>query len=244
MSDLFCFPRTAVAALAVGSAIAIAAPNGANANTFSFGIYNLTQSDAFGTGAFGTVTVSDLGSGVADIAVSVAPNFIVDTGGHFPLTFSLAGGTVNQSTLSSPYSLVTPTPAGGFANAPFGNFTSAIQSSCTQGASPPCQTANGQGFDFHVTGFTGLNPATNLYNNLAILFAVDIFNTTCTVTADNSCTGVVGAIAQTTGGGGQQGQTPLPAALPLMGSMLGAGYLVSIWRRRRSRSGAAKFAVT
>jgi hypothetical protein len=30
--------------------------------------------------------------------------------------------------------------------------------------------------------------------------------------------------------------TPLPAALPLMGSVLGAGYLVSMWRRRRPRN--------
>jgi hypothetical protein len=32
--------------------------------------------------------------------------------------------------------------------------------------------------------------------------------------------------------------TPLPAALPLMGSVLGAGYLVSMWRRRRSSDGS------
>jgi hypothetical protein len=41
-------------------------------------------------------------------------------------------------------------------------------------------------------------------------------------------------------GTGNQNTTPLPAALPLMGTVLGAGYLVSAWRRRRS--GSADFA--
>ena len=241
MKDLSAFARTASTALAVGSVMAIAAPSAGNANTFSFGTYDLTLSNAFGTGSFGTVTVSDLGSGLADIAVSVAPNYVVDTGGHFPLTFSLAGGTVDTASFSNThYSLHTASAS--FSNDPFSTFTSAIQSNCG-GADPTCQADNGHGFDFHVTGFTGLNTATNLFNNVAILFAVDIFNKSCTVTSDNACTGVVGAGAQVTGGGGQ-GQTPLPAALPLMGSMLGAGYLVSMWRRRRSGSDSSTFAAT
>jgi hypothetical protein len=242
MKDLSAFARTASAALAVGSVMAVAAPSAGNANTFSFGTYDLTLSNAFGTGSFGTVTVSDLTGGVADIAVNVAPNYVVDTGGHFPLTFSLAGGTVVTTSFSNThYSL--DTASGPFSNDPFSSFTSAIQSDCTDGASSTCQTENGHGFDFKVTGFTGLNTATNLFNNVAILFAVDIFNTSCTITSNNGCTGVVGASAQVTGGG-HQGQTPLPAALPLMGSLLGAGYLVSMWRRRRSGSDSSTFAAT
>jgi hypothetical protein len=38
------------------------------------------------------------------------------------------------------------------------------------------------------------------------------------------------------------GQTPLPAALPLMGTVLGAGYLVSKWRRRRGAAGSTTIA--
>jgi hypothetical protein len=38
-------------------------------------------------------------------------------------------------------------------------------------------------------------------------------------------------------------QTPLPAALPLMGTVVGAWYLVSMWRRRRDAGGSAAFAV-
>jgi len=41
------------------------------------------------------------------------------------------------------------------------------------------------------------------------------------------------------GGGGGDVNTPLPAALPLMGTVLGAGYLVSMWRRRRGAAGSA-----
>jgi hypothetical protein len=237
MSDLLSFARSASAALAVGSVIAIAAPTVGNATTYSFGTYNLTLSDAFGTGSFGTVTVADLGSGVADIAVNVDPNFIVDTGSHFPLTFSLAGGAVDATSFSNNHFSLATT-LGPYANSPFGDFTSAIQSDCTTGANPNCRSDNGHAFDFHVTGFTGLNTASNLYNNVAILFAVDIFNTTCTVTKSNSCTGAVGASTQVTGGG-NQGQTPLPAALPLMGTILGAGYIASIWRRRREANGDA-----
>jgi len=33
--------------------------------------------------------------------------------------------------------------------------------------------------------------------------------------------------------------TPAPAALPLMGTILGAGYLISKWRRQRSATVAA-----
>ena len=36
---------------------------------------------------------------------------------------------------------------------------------------------------------------------------------------------------------------PLPAALPLMGSVLGAGWLVSIWRRRKRRASTADASV-
>ena len=43
------------------------------------------------------------------------------------------------------------------------------------------------------------------------------------------------------GAGGQGGTTPLPAALPLMGTVLGAGYLVTMWRRRRGAAGSAAF---
>ncbi len=40
-------------------------------------------------------------------------------------------------------------------------------------------------------------------------------------------------------GGGDSQSAPLPAALPLMGSVLGFGYLVSGWRRRRRTALAA-----
>ena len=48
-----------------------------HATTYQFGTYYLTQSDAFGTGSFGSVTVSDLGNSIAKIDVEVNPNFLL-----------------------------------------------------------------------------------------------------------------------------------------------------------------------
>ena len=51
-----------------------------------------------------------------------------------------------------------------------------------------------------------------------------------------------GALLETkappTGGGHGGGNAPLPGALPLMGSVLGVGYLVNLWRRRRGVAAA------
>jgi hypothetical protein len=71
---------------------------------------------------------------------------------------------------------------------------------------------------------------TNDPNGVALWFAAD-------VSSPIGATGYVGAdrTRHTT----QEGTTPLPAALPLMGSVLGFGYLVSGWRRRRRAALAA-----
>ena len=66
-----------------------------------------TVSDAFGTGSFGTATAVDLGAttGSTDtvkVTIDMSPNFILDTGSHWPLTFSLTGtGRIDASTLNT-----------------------------------------------------------------------------------------------------------------------------------------------
>jgi hypothetical protein len=197
---------------------ALAVPATAHAVTSGFGTYALTQSNAFGTGSFGSVTVSALGANDANILVNVSPNFLLDTGSHFATTFSLAGGSVDTTSFSSSHFSLVP-GSGPFSNSPFGTFTSAIQADCTQGN---CGPTLGSSFSFNVLNFAGLNPATGLFNGLAILFAVDISRAGC---SGDGCTGVVGAP--------QVSQVPLPAAAVLFGSALvGLGVL---GRRRKKQ---------
>jgi hypothetical protein len=221
--------RAALAACAF--AALLASPTIGNATTLtaaqSYGTYTFTQSNAFGTGVFGTVKVSDLGGGVADFLVNVTPNYDLDTGAHHILTFGLVGGTVG-SISNAIFSASTGTNIG---NPPFGGFNRVIDSSCTQG-NPTCRAANGQGFDFHVTGFTGLISG-DQFNGQDIFFAADIYQGGCT---GDYCTGAVGATQSLQGG--NQGSTPLPAALPLFASGVGAvGFLT--WRRKQKAQAAA-----
>jgi hypothetical protein len=209
--------------------VLLAAPTVGSATTLtaaqSFGTFNLTLSNAFGSGSFGTVTVSDLGNSTADIKLDVSPNFVLDTGAHFAFTFSLAsGGSVQASSVSPNPNFSLVSGSGPFTNAPFGDFNVAIQSSCTAGN---CGSSNGSTIDLHVLNFAGLLSATGQYNSNDIYFAADIFKSGCT---GDGCTGVVGATFLQ---GGNQNETPLPAAVWLMGSILGGGAGVRAWRKRK-----------
>ena len=222
-------------ALAAFSFVALLAnPSVGSATTLtpaqSFTTFNLTLSDAFGTGSFGSVTVSDLGSGVANFAVSVAPNFLVDTGSHSVLTFSplfSVGGAVN-SISNSHFTVSGP---GSYGNSPFGDFTFKIESDCTNGANPTCKAANGQSFSFHVTNFTGLSSASGQYDSKDIFFAVDIFKA---LDCYGSCTGAVGAtLAGTPRDDDNPPGTPIPGAVWLFGTVLAGGAGFGRWRKKR-----------
>jgi hypothetical protein len=227
--------RGAIAACSFAALLAV--PTVSSATTLdaatSFTTFNLTLSDAFGTGSFGTVKVTDLGGGVADIKLDVSPNFVLDTGAHFSFTFSLAGaGSVDASSVSPNPNFSLVTTAGPYTNAPFGDFTVAIQSSCTTGN---CGPSDGSTIDLHVLNFAGLVSATNQYTDASnvkhdIFFATDIFRSGCT---GDACTGVVGA--STPLGGGGQNETPLPGAVLLMGSILGGGAGIGAWRKRKKK---------
>src|SRR5260221_2091155 len=126
--------------------------------------YNLTLSDAFGTGQFGTVVVTDnedaqhhlIAGSCAHISVNVTPNFILDTGAHFAFTFSLAGGATVDTTTFNKYdathSHFSLASGSSFSNAPFGTFTQAIQANCTQGN---CGPTLGPLLSFNVKDFAG-----------------------------------------------------------------------------------------
>ena len=193
------------------------------ATTYQFGTYFLTQSGAFGTGSFGSVTVSDLGGSIAKIDVEVAPNFLLDTGGHFAFALSLNGtGHVDPTSFNSGhFSLVS---GSSFMNSPFGNFNTAIQANCTQGN---CGPTLGSSLVFNVLDFAGVNTATDLYNGLGILFAADIYKGGCT---GSNCTGVVGASASAAPG-------PIAGA-GLPGLIAACSTLIALARRRRTRMAA------
>ena len=218
------------------AALYLATPSIGSATTLNatqaLGTYQYSLSNAFGSGNFGTVTVSVFSGTTVDISVSVAPNFLLNTGAHEVLTFSLvAGGTVDTTSITSngtgPASQFSVTgPQAGITNAPFGDFTWSIASSNTNGNDGP---VIGSTLDFHVLNFAGLVSATNQFNNNDVWFASDISKANC----ETNCTGVVGATRLQ---GGNLTVTPLPAAVWLMGSILGGGAGVGAWRRRRKQN--------
>ena len=181
-----------------------------------------------GTGPFGTVSVSDLGSGTAEFDISVAPNYDLDSGSHYILTFSLVSpGTVDGTSLTTSNSHFSST-TGTFSNAPFSDFNVAISSDCG-GGSPTCRSENGQSFSFDVANFAGLISATHQYDNQDVYFAADIYAVGTGITGN---TGPVGAVVCTNCGPVPGGELPLPAALPLFATGLGALGLLG-WRKKR-----------
>jgi hypothetical protein len=219
--------------------VLLASPTVSGATTLnaaqSLGSYQFSLSDAFGSGNFGTVTISTVSGSTVDIAVNVSPNYLLDTGAHEVFTFSLVAGAsiVPGSLTGSGVSHFTiQGPVASVGNPPFGNFTWDITSNCTQGN---CGPTNGQSFDFQVQNFAGIKSATSQYNNEDVFFAADIYKGGCT---GDGCTGVVGATFLSVTNH-QGGETPLPAAVWLMGTILGGGAGVGAWRRRRQRTKVA-----
>ena len=189
-----------------------------------------TQSNAFGTGNFGSITANciDLACTIVDVHVDVGANTFVDTGAHRTLTLSLAGsGQISQlslDTLNTPglFDALAHTNPAAYANPPFGNFTDAIICTQTQGGSVGC----GSTLDFTITNFSGFLAATDPFGGLQIFAAADILLAT-------GGTGVVGAPGVL---------TPTPFAVP--GPSAGAGipgliaaclgmFGLRTWRRRR-----------
>ena len=151
----------------VGSATTLSA-------TDALGTYQFSLSEAFGSGNFGTVTISSVSGTTVDIAVNVSPNYLLDTGSHELFTFSLVAGASivpNSLTGSGVSHFTIHGPVASVGNPPFGDFTWDITSNCTQGN---CGPTNGQSFDFQVQNFAGIVSATSQYNNQDVYFAADI----------------------------------------------------------------------
>ena len=181
-------------------------------------ILNQDLGGTLGSGPFGTITTTVDGANL-DVTVNVAPNFDVTTGSHFALTFDLATSGLSITGLPSPFTQVTS--GSPFSNAPYGaDFNYAI--ACPKGGANSCGDATG--FSFVIDGAGSLSPILTD----GVFFAADIFS---------FATGLTGVVGATTvlGGGNAGNPTPIPATLPLLGSVLGIGYFAYLTRRKRSR---------
>jgi hypothetical protein len=186
--------------------------------------YLLTASDAFGSGSYGTVDVTQSGANTLKYVLTLADGFnLTDTGSHYAFSFALQNAPTLTFSGPSGYSLSTS--ANNIQNAPFNGFDYGVNcSSC----SPSGGSSNPTSLTFTVTkpGLTTsmVDFATSTYNNNQIYFAADVIKTkNCT----GSCTGVVGSFQEQA-----TGAIPEPASWAMM--ILGVFVGGAVLRRRRA----------
>jgi hypothetical protein len=157
-----------------------------------------TLSDAFGTGDFGSATAFFKDATTVHVDITMAPNFVVDTGSHWALSLSLLGtGRIVESSfnLVNGVDVFTAQPhlaVANYSNSPFGKFTDAVAGACGSGGSSLC----GSAISFDISNFQGFGAATTLFDpapdggpTFPIYAALDVFRPApCT----GGCTGVVG----------------------------------------------------
>jgi hypothetical protein len=180
------------------------------AGAASADVYNLSFSDAFGTGNFGTVTVTGTSTDLHFVVALTSPYQLVDTGAHFLFSGNLSGTGFTLSGAPAGLTLSTGT----ISNAPFTGFDFGINcnAACGTGGSSPL----GSTLTFDILG-TGLSVlAADPFNGHTINFAADIVG--------NGTTGVVG--------GGLTPGVPEPATWALM--IAGIGIAGGMLRRRQT----------
>ncbi len=215
---------------------------------------DIISSSNIGIGSQGTVTLTELtaDSVLVEVSLDKGVKFVNTGGPHTPFTFDLSptltGVTVKIDTTSPDKSSTTPQPfnvlSGSQDNTPYGTFTNGIGVAGGNGSGSTVGN-NGPLF-FTVTDTNGIN-------------LLDFVSSTCKSgkdgddDKDDSCTSVLfaadvlgtkgktGAVASDpltcvegcgTTSGGNSGEAPLPAALPLFASGLG---LVGFFGRRKRR---------
>jgi hypothetical protein len=174
-------------------------------------IFTLNQSGCCGTGPFGTVELTQVGSTTVHVVETLnSGDQFVKTGAGQALQFNVSG-TIGITNLTSGFTA----GSGGDTGSPFGSFLHFIScSSCGPGGSSPLPGP----LAFDVTRATGLLLADFTANSGGYYFASDI------IAGAGGPTGNVAANSFTTA-------TPEPASLSLLGvAMLGLGLL----RRRVS----------
>ena len=193
--------------------------------TAMYGTFNINVSPDIGSGTFGTITVTEYGVGSALVTETITnPNFIINSGNHTPLTFSLVGGgTIDPSSLTALYSIDTSP----FTNPPFSNqltFNAGIDGpGCTGGSSPGCGTM----LSFIIDNYEGILGQDFTSGGVisTIFFATDLSDPT------RGVTGAAGATLLA---------TPIPPAVALFGlGLAGIGLLKRATKKRNAPLGVA-----
>ena len=168
----------------------------------------LNISDGNGTGPFGTVTLTQMGSQEVGVDVALNPSYsFVDTGSHqsfgFNLTSGLPTATINVSTTGF-------APAAAFSNGFAGSFAYAVAcTGCGNGGSSPLHGP----LDFTVSVASGSLSVSNFIANAAgHTFAADVIGPNAT---GATFTGLVES-----NGTGSAPTVPEPVSLSLVGGGL------------------------
>jgi len=210
----------------------------ARADTVTYSLN--TSNGCCGTGPFGTVKVDDTGGNLTFDVTMLAGFHLHLVGGQDVFGFNLSGSpTITITGFASTFSAVSPQTAGEH------QFDGLQQYMYSLTGNPPPNQADSLHFVVDaasdltiaslITGKApGGGPNAPQYGSGLYLFAVD-FCSDCA----NSVTGfAAGGPRLPDGGGGGGGEVPLPAAVWLMGSVLGGGAGFGAWRRRRRAKAA------
>lgn len=192
---------------------------------------NLISSSSIGSGALGTVALTQNGTKEVDVSVTLsAGTAFVSTGGpHNAFVFNLNATKQYTVTITSPSDGSFVLARHNLSNTPYGQFSYAIDcSSCGSGASNP----NPGPLDFKVTALQGISAADFVANANGIYFSAD-------VRGPAGGTGNIAANGVTTGLSlsGTSAAVPEPGSLPLLGA--GVVALGCVFRRRTRHSDPA-----
>ena len=187
--------------------------------------FNSTAVGAFGAGPYGTVELA-LNSGFINFTITLLPNFhMIDTGNHVSFSFNdpIAETLTISSFSDSIYSQASG--AGPFANPGYGDFSAAVQSTCSNGGGCGDRIVS-----FSVSRTGGFTSVTQLVSsNGSAYFAADVSCSPTTSCPASAANGNTGAIAVTT----VPVATPVPE--PITSGLVGTG-LVGLFFLRRKKA--------
>jgi hypothetical protein len=212
---------------------AIGLSTGAQASTYYFTASGGTIAAAALPG-YGSVDVTTVGSDLK-FDVEMSPNWLVETGNgtHNPIEFDLSTGGLTISSTASVFTAL-PSPFTQLSGSSFTNpgFNTAVNYAITCSSNGADSCGDASSLIFYVLGAGGLQPLLTADN---VYLTADIYDKA------TGATGTVGATFCLPGSFGcptsQGGETPLPGALPLFATGLGALGLFG-WRRKRKRAAA------
>jgi hypothetical protein len=223
-------PRFKLARFSIYAALfvmGVSVTSAASATTFP---YPLLCGGCTPTGPAGQVAVTDIGTGTLSFQVTLFDT-LQFVGGTDAFAFNL---TVSPTITFSNFTPDTFTGS----NTTAGNFTVGSVGPFLYGVTAPGSGPDGQSFNFDLTATSGLTLLNvgEAFSSFMRFFAADLCPVSAVATqcdTDATTGGSVTFYAYTLRGGSNSPEpTPLPAALPLFATGLGALGLLG-WRRKR-----------